>query len=72
MVGSTGVTLMDVRVFGETVRTAVPVTDPDLAVIVVWPEETELALPFELTVATDVLDELQSTNVVRSCVVLSE
>jgi hypothetical protein len=49
---------------------AVPETLPDTAVIVVDPEVTAVASPFEsealLIVATPVLDELQVTAVVKS------
>jgi hypothetical protein len=49
---------------------------PDVAVIVVEPVAMAEANPFEpaalLIVAMPVLDELQVTAVVRSCVVLSE
>ncbi len=67
---------MDTSVAGVTVRVVDPDMLPDVAVIVVDPVATAEANPLEpaalLIVATPVLDELQVTAVVRSCVVLSE
>ncbi len=67
---------METRGAGFTVSEVDPVMLPDAAVIVVVPAEIEVARPLEpaalLTVATPVLDELQVTCAVRSCVVLSE
>jgi hypothetical protein len=67
---------MDTSVAGVTVRYVDPDIPPDVAMIVVDPVATEEAEPLELAalliVATPVLDELQVTAVVRSCVVLSE
>ncbi len=58
------------------VREAVPETLPDIAVIVVEPAATDVARPFEpaalLIVAALIFDELQVTEAVRFCVVLSE
>lgn len=54
-----------------TVRTTELVTDPEVAVIVVWPEEEEVAAPLAFTVATDGVEELQLTEAVRFCVVPS-
>jgi hypothetical protein len=71
-----GVTARDTSVAGVTVRAVEPETLPDVAVIVVDPAATEVARPLEpaalLIAATPVLDELQVTDAVRSCVVLSE
>jgi hypothetical protein len=54
----------------------VPVTLPDVAVMVVVPAATAVARPLDpaalLIDATPVLDEYQVTAVVRICVVLSE
>jgi len=76
MLGLVGVTAMDTSVAGVTVSVAVPETLPDVAVIVVEPAATDVALPLEpealLMVATAILDDFQVTAVVRSCVVLSE
>jgi len=59
-----------------TVSVVDPGMFPDVAVIVVVPVETEVASPLEpaalLMVATVVDDELQITDVVTFCVVLSE
>ena len=59
-----------------TVMVADPDTPFDVAVIVVDPATAGVANPLEpaalLIVATPVLDELQVTAAVRSCVVLSE
>jgi hypothetical protein len=67
---------MDTSVAGVTVRVVDPDMPPEVAVIVVDPAATEEADPLDpaalLIVATPVLDELQVTAVVRSCVVLSE
>jgi hypothetical protein len=67
---------MDTSVAGVTVRVVDPDMPPEVAVIVVDPAATEEADPLEpaalLIAATPVLDELQVTAVVRSCVVLSE
>jgi hypothetical protein len=53
-----------------------PLTEPSVAVIVVEPAVTLVAIPFVgdelLIVATPVLDELQVTFVVRFCVLLFE
>ncbi len=59
-----------------TVSVAVPVTLPDVAVIVVEPVAPAVANPLELDAllmdAIVVLDELQVTVAVRFCVELSE
>lgn len=70
MPGLVGVTSMDTSVAGVTESVVDPVMLPDAAVIVVEPGATAAADPL-LTVATPVLDELQVTDAVRSCVVLS-
>jgi hypothetical protein len=58
-----------------TVRVVEPEMPPDAAVIVDVPKATGVAIPLEpailLMVATDVADELQLADAVRSCVVLS-
>jgi hypothetical protein len=67
---------MDTSVACVTVKVVDPDMLPDFAVIIVDPVATGVADPLEpaalLIVATPVLDELQVTAVVRSCVVLSE
>jgi hypothetical protein len=59
-----------------TVSVAVPVTLPDVAVIVVEPAATDAAKPLDptalLIVAAPAIDELHVTAAVKSCVVLSE
>jgi hypothetical protein len=76
MLGLVGVTSIETRNAGVTVRAVEPVMPPDVAVTVAVPTATEVALPLEpvtlLMAATDIEDELQVTEVVRSCVVLSE
>ena len=61
---------------GCTVSVVDPFTLPRVALIVVEPEPTLVARPFEpavlLIVATPVADELQVTVVVMFCVLLSE
>jgi hypothetical protein len=67
---------IDKSVACVTVRVVDPDMLPDAAVIVVDPVAAAVADPLDpaalLIVATPVLDELQVTAVVRSCVVLSE
>lgn len=71
-----GVTARETSVAGVTVRVVEPETLPDVAVIVVEPAATEVAIPLEpvalLIEAAPVLEELQLTDAVISCVVLSE
>src|SRR6266704_2530973 len=76
MLGFVGVTAIEVRVAAVTVSVVFPKTSPKVAVIVMGPPAaTDVARPCDppalLIVATAVLDELQVTWVVRSCVVLS-
>jgi hypothetical protein len=76
MHGLVGVTEIDTSVAGVTLKVVNPDMLPDTAVMAVVPTIMEVANPFEfdasLTVATDSVDELQVTAVVRSCVVLFE
>ena len=76
MLGLAGVTEIDRSVAGVTVSVVEPVTLPDVAVIVGVPAARQDARPLEpaalLIADTDVLDELQVTDVVRFCVVPSE
>ena len=69
-----GITLF-VPVPLNTVNVVAPEMAPDVAMIVVLPGEAAMAFPLEpvvlLIVATDVSDELQVTDVVRSRVELS-
>ena len=59
-----------------TVSAAVPTTLPNVAAIDVEPEVTDVARPLDpaalLMVATPAVSEFQVTDVVRSCVELSE
>jgi hypothetical protein len=76
MLGFAGVTERETSVAGVTVRVVVPDTVPDDAVIVAVPVAAAVAEPLEpaalLIAATVVLDELQVTEAVTSCVELSE
>src|SRR5258708_22243359 len=65
-----GVTAIETRVAALTVRLAVPLTPPEVAVIVVDPLPVLLANPVASTVATDVEDEDQVSGV-SSCVLPS-
>src|SRR6266571_4729498 len=75
ILGAVGVTVIVDRFAAVTVSVVLPETPPKVAVIVVVPAATDVARPCDppalLIVATAVLDELQATWVVRSCVVLS-
>ena len=63
---------MDTSVAGVTESVVDPIMLPDAAVIVVEPAAAAAANPLLiLMVATPVLDELQVTDAVKSCVVLS-
>jgi hypothetical protein len=74
--GLAGVTVIEPRVAGVTVRVVEPEMLPDVAVIIVVPAATDVAFPFDpavlLMVATDSAEELQITDVVISFVLLSE
>jgi hypothetical protein len=72
MPGLVGVTARETSVAGVTVMLVDVDTVPEVAVIVAGPGATEAANPEVLIVATPVLDELQATDEVMSCVVLSE
>jgi hypothetical protein len=63
---------MDKRVVDVTVRVVLPEILPEVAVMVVVPAATAVARPLLLTVATDVLDEVQVTCVVISWLEPSE
>jgi len=65
-----GVTAMDTKVAAVTVKDAVPLTDPDVAVIVVVPVPVLVASPVVSMVATELAEEDQ-TNDVNSCVLPS-
>ena len=76
MLGLVGVIAIDTRDAAVTVRVVEPERLPETAVIVVEPMPDEVANPLDPVVllidATPVLEELQVTCAVRSCVVLSE
>jgi hypothetical protein len=67
-----GVTVMEVSAAGVTVRDAVPVIAPEVAVMVTGPPgATPVATPVEAIVAMALLDEVQATVLVKLCVVPS-
>ncbi len=76
MLGLAGVIARETSVADVTVSVVDPDVEPDVAVIVVEPAAIGVARPIEpavlLIFATDVADEVQATDVVRFCVVLSE
>jgi len=67
-----GATEMDDRVAELTVRVVFPEMLPKVTVMVVVPAETAVARPLILTVATDMLEEVQPTWVLISWLVPSE
>lgn len=76
MAGLAGVTAIERRLAGLTVRVVVAEMLPEVAVIVVDPAATDVARPLDpaalLIVAAPVLEEDQVTDAVRFWVVLSE
>ena len=70
--GLAGVTDMEDRVDGVTVRVVFPEMVPEVAVMVDLPNATPVARPLPFTFATDILDDLQVTWVVISWLVPSE
>ena len=72
MLGLAGVTVMEDKVAEVTVRSVFPEILPEVAVIVEVPAATPVARALLLTVAIDVLDELQVAWVVISWFVPSE
>ena len=58
-----GVTAIETSVAAVTVSEAVPLTGPEVAVMVVAPAATPVALPLTSTVAAEVDDELHVTDV---------
>jgi len=72
MLGLTGVTDMEDRVAEVTVRVIAPEIVPEVAVMVTAPGAAAVLRPLLLTVATDVLDEVQVTRGVISWLVPSE
>lgn len=76
MLGFVGVIAMDTRVALVTLNSVAPETLPNVAVIVLLPAATAVAVPRKpkvlLTIATPELEELQVTEEVISCIVLLE
>ena len=70
--GPAAVTAIDCSVAGFTVRLVDPPTLPDVAVILLLPTATAVANPELLIVATLVVADIQVTELVRFCVLLSE
>ena len=66
-----GVTAMDTRAGGITVRFVEPLIAPEVAEIVVVPAPAPVAKPVLLMVAAAVFVELQLTELVRFCVLPS-
>ena len=66
MIAADGVTDMEDRVAGITVRSVFPEMLPELAVMMDAPAATAVAGPLLSTVATDIFDEVQVTWVVMS------
>jgi hypothetical protein len=66
-----GVTVTETSAAGVTLREVVPLTDPDVAIIVADPTAAPLARPVAFTVATPVLEDVQLTEDVRSLVLPS-
>ena len=64
--GLAGITVMKARGTAVAVRVVLPEIIPEVAVIVVVPAEAAVAKPVLLTVATDILEEVQVTRVVIS------
>lgn len=62
----TGVTAIETRVGAVTVSVVLCVTPAKLAEIFVVPVACELASPFELMVAIDVVEDFHETTLVRS------
>ena len=62
---------MDTNAGGVTVRPVEPTIEPEVACIVVLPAATPVARPAAVIVATAVLVEVQATDPVRFCVLLS-
>jgi len=69
--GFTGLTANDTSIGCPTLRLAVAVMDPDVAVMVAPPMPAPAANPLAPIVATVVADELQLTALVTSCVLPS-
>jgi hypothetical protein len=68
MEGFAGVTAIDDNTAAVTVRVVDPVTEPEVAWMVLLPFPTPLAKPVLLIVATEAFEELQVAELVRFCV----
>jgi hypothetical protein len=71
MDGFAGVTAIDCSVAPPTMSTVDPTTEPSVALMELVPVPTPVARPAVVIVATEVVAELQFTEPVRSCVLLS-
>lgn len=71
MLGIAGVMEIETNAAGVTVKVDVPAMLAAVAVIVVWPVDALAANPLVLTVATEVNEELQVAEVVKSSVLPS-
>ena len=71
MVAVEGLTTIETSAGGPTVRMVELLTEPWLAWIVVLPWNKPIAKPLPLTVATVVVEEVQVTVAVTSCVLPS-
>ena len=69
--GFAGVTAIDTSVAGVTVNKVEPTTDPEVALMVLVPIPTDVARPPAMIVAVPVVPEVQVTELVRFCVLLS-
>src|SRR5438067_341724 len=70
-VGFAGVIASEARTGDATVSVAVPLTAPEVALIVVVPLATPVAIPLLVIVAMVVRVEVHDAEVVRSCVLPS-
>jgi hypothetical protein len=70
--GSAGVTAIDTSVGAVTVRFVVPSMAPDAASILLVPDATPVANPPAVIVTTPGVCEVQTTELVKFCVELSE
>ena len=64
--------VIDVSVGGATVRVVVPVTDPDVAEMLLVPSVREVRYPALVIAATEVVADAHDALLVKSCVVPSE
>lgn len=64
--GFTGLTVIDTSTAGPTVNVVLPVTPPEVALIVVLPCWRAAASPPPVIVATPVFDEVQLAELVTS------